>query len=252
MKFKEYISKNQAFTTDMLAAALDSPLSAKTLIKRAVASGDIERVRRGVYVSRTGRFDDAKADPFRVVSTVDDEAVLSFHSALEAHGVAHTVSAFCQFRSLHIRTNFKYGGILYASYPWQDGIAVRKIQGKAFGTAMVTTREQTIIDCLAYPERSGGIEEALRSLSAFPYVDQSALRNIVDTCDASLAVRVGWLLDVRREIWRIDPAFLEYLESRRGVGPARLDKRSKVSNGWSAKWRLCLPDDEKEIMSWLF
>ncbi|NHM16872.1 hypothetical protein GMI69_09480 [Eggerthellaceae bacterium zg-887] len=99
MKFTEYISTHQVFTTADLLAASDSAAAAEQQLGAAVQSGSVERVRRGLLVSNRGRFEGAAVDPYAVVSAADLDAVLCYHSALEAHGVAHNVSFECRFLS---------------------------------------------------------------------------------------------------------------------------------------------------------
>ena len=82
MKFKEYIDRTHVFTVSQLAESCGmSDSSAKTTLRRAVAAGQIERARRGVYVSKSGRFAAAEVDSFELVSSIDPKAVISFHSA---------------------------------------------------------------------------------------------------------------------------------------------------------------------------
>ena len=83
MKFRDYIERNHAFTVDQLAVSCElAPVSVKTTLKRAIEAGQIERVRRGAYVSKIGRYSDAVIDSFELVSALDCKAVFSFHSAL--------------------------------------------------------------------------------------------------------------------------------------------------------------------------
>lgn len=50
------------------------------------------KVRRGLYVSNAPRFADSGVQRYEIVSALDPNAVLSYHSTLEAHRVAHNVS----------------------------------------------------------------------------------------------------------------------------------------------------------------
>ena len=115
----------------------------------------------------------------------------------------------------------------------------------------MTTREQTIVDCLEHPDRSGGVEEALMSLSLFPYVDVGALAHLVSERSASLAARVGWLLERKAGAWRVGTEELRLFEEMAEGGPFRLDKGSGRSLGWSRRWRLCLPAEEEEVERWV-
>lgn len=240
------------FSVEQLRAGADiSESSVHMTLVRAVESALVERVRRGLYVSRVGRFARMGVDSFEVVAALDETAVLSFHSALEAQGVAHNVSSTCRFRTSKVKAAFQYDGVSYIPYAPDCDIETQRIRSKDGVQLLVTSREQTIVDCLSYPDRSGGIEEVLKSLSLFPYVNVDQLESIASNGSASLAARIGWLLSKKVDDWRVAQASLEHFEALAQGGPFKLDKRSAKSCGWSKSWKLCLPDTEKEVESWI-
>jgi predicted transcriptional regulator of viral defense system len=252
MKFRDYIERTHVFTNQQLVESCTlSAASVKTVLKRAVEAGSVERVRRGLYVSRAGGFAVSDVDPFELVSALDAEAVLSFHSALEAHGIAHNVSSTCQFRSAAVKGSFEYSGIAYVPFAFTESAPMQKLRGRSGLRITATTREQTIIDCLNHPERCGGMEEALMSISLFPYIDTNALLGLVSEDSASLAARVGWLLEQKADDWRIPGEALEKLSRMTNAGPYKLDKNSRRSQGWSRRWKLCLPAYEEEVKRWV-
>ena len=249
MKFKEYIESHQVFTTDDLRTVATWG-TARTQLQRALKSGEVERVRRGAYVSKTGKFLGEVPDPFLVTRTVDPNAVISYHSALVAHGVAHNVGFECAFRSATVRSSFEYGGIRYVPHDFSDEPQTQSMRSKAYGIVKVTTREQTLIDCLAHPRKAGGLEEAVRSCSAFPYLDADAMLEILKNASSSTLARVGWLLDTKRNGWDVSESVLDELEGRLGKGPYRLDPKGGETRGWNSRWKLCLPEMEEEVLSW--
>ena len=252
MKFRDYIERNQVFTVEQLMSESGmSAASVRTTLDRAIKHGSIERIRRGAYVSKIGDYFGAGVSALDVLAAIDLDAVISFHSALEVHGVAHNVSSMCQFRSRTIKTKFSYGGVLYVPYACDRSIRYQLIGAVGANGAGVTTREQTLVDCLRYTDRAGGVEEALRSLSLFPYLDVDELLALVEQGSASLAARVGWLLEQKQRDWRVLDEQLDRLETMVTGGPYRLDKRQTRSPGWSKRWNLCLPADQEELRSWV-
>lgn len=251
MKFSEYITRHHVFTTTELLRSADSEMAAKQQLKSALASGVVERVRRGLYVSYAGKFEGLEADPYEIVVSLDSCAVLSYHSALEALGVAHNIGFECHFRTEVVKSPFSFKGIEYLPHAADEDILTQRIRGRAFGSALVTNREQTIIDCLKHPERSGGIEEVIKSLSALPYIDASLVAQLALADSASMGARVGWLLDAKKEQWRVsENVILNLLAESRGV-VSKLDKNATVSRGWSAKWNMRLPEEVEEVESWV-
>lgn len=252
MKFRDYIETNHVFTLEQLLAEVElSKSSVQVTLKRAMDASRLSRVRRGLYVSKAGVFAQKGVDAFELIAALDSSAVLSFHSALEAHGVAHNVSSTCRFRSMQVKSAFQYEGVSYMPYALEPCIESQYTRSRDGVQVLTTTREQTIADCLAYPDRSGGIEEALMSLSLFPYIDPSKLEKIVAQQSASLAARTGWLLEQKADSWRIPAAALERFEQLAQGGPFKLDKRSSKSNGWSKRWQLCLPGTKEEVATWI-
>lgn len=250
MKFSEYISRHHVFTTEALLEEADSRAAARQQLKEAAAKGTVSRVRRGLYISNAPRFAGSGVDPYEVVSALDPDAVLSYHSALEAHGVAHNVGFECRFRTGAARAPFTFRGIRYVPHPAEDGVPRQRVRGRALGPIYVTTREQTVFDCLKHPEWAGGIEEVIRSLSALPYLDAEKAAELALADSASMAARVGWLLEAKSEDWRVPPETLGLLHSASAGVSSKLDKRAPSSRGWAKEWNMCLPDTEEEVASW--
>lgn len=250
MKYKEYISTHQLFTTEELLQVTSAP-TADVLLNRSLKAGDIERVRRGLYVSKTGKYYGETPDPFAIVHALDAEGVLAYHSALEVHGVAHSSSNRVAFRTGKVRSTFSYSGITYVPLKAAPDARTQMMHGKAFGRVLATTKEQTLVDCLDNAKLAGGIEEVLRSASAFPYMDFCELEALTGNGTAALAARLGWVLEAKQAEWNVPESLLHLLESRLKAGPQRLDPGAKESAGWSKRWKLYLPAPEEEMLSWL-
>ena len=250
MKFTDYTDSHHVFTTPSLLEAMDSTAAAEEQLRLAVRSGAVERVRRGLLVSNHGRFEDTPVDQFEVVAALDASAIISYHSALEAHGIAHNEGFVCRFRSDAVKAEFDFRGVAYRPCG-----PVRNVQSKVMrssaGMYLATTKEQTVIDCLRKPALAGGIEEAVRSLTAFVYLDVEELVGLAVSAGPSTISRVGWLLSKKRDEWHVDDDRLAQLENRLGPGPYRLSSAAEGSSGWVAGWKLILPEDEEEVESWI-
>ena len=250
MKFTRYISTHHAFSTSDLLSAMDAPNSAEDQLRRAVRAGSVERVRRGLLVSNFGRYEDEPIDPASVVMAADPMAVLSYHSALEYYGVAHNVGFVCRFRSDVMKSPFSFRGIDYEPHGPAANVKAKEMMGGS-GGRRITTREQTLVDCLKKPSLAGGVEELLRGVSAFSYLDLCELLELVESSSASTVSRVGWLLEEKAEDWHVEEDLLSRLESRLGRGPYRLGHPRTGKSGWSARWRLLLPEENDEVEKWI-
>ena len=113
-----------------------------------------------------------------------------------------------------------------------------------------TSKEQTIIDCMDRPWLAGGAEEVIRALSLLSYIDEVVLGDLLERKQAPSLARIGWLLDSMRDSWHVDASTLEKLHSALGKGPYRFGRPQAGDSGWSAKWKLLLPDSNDEVSSW--
>jgi predicted transcriptional regulator of viral defense system len=249
MKFTDYINSHHAFTTARLMSAMDSPDAAEEQLRLAVKSGSVERARRGLLVSNHGRYQDAPLDPVELLAALDPAAVLSYHSALGAWGVAHDAGFTCRFRSDYVRSAFAFRGVSYEPCGPLGGVPVAGVR-TSWGRRRVTTREQTVFDCLGRPHLSGGAEEAVRGASAFVWLDVNALARLAVGAGPSAAARAGWLLEQKQDDWHVGEEALTRLQAALSHGPYRLG-HVQGEGGWSARWRLVLPESNEEVTSWI-
>ncbi|MEG0621065.1 MAG: hypothetical protein RR477_08050 [Raoultibacter sp.] len=251
--FRHYIETHQVFTTAGALSACGGGASIRTALSRAVADGRIAKVRNGLYVSHTGRFIDLKVDPYRVAATFDPAAVFSFHSALELHGLAHSISNRVQFRSQAARLSFTFDDSFFTRYPMQESVLSDAVQANSFGTVSVTTREQTFLDCMNHLRLCGGAEEVLHSLAGLPYLHLDVVVDLLGNYPASVVARAGWYLEANAQRWNVSATLLDGLEKRLARHASYyLDSTArKGAQAFSTRWKLNLPATTAEIASWM-
>ena len=251
MKFTEYISTHRVFKTGDLLASCDSPQSAEEQLRLACKSGKVERIRRGLYASMAGRYEGAPPDSLEVIAGIDPDAPVCYHTALDVLGVAHSVSFQREFRTDKLKAGFEYRGIRYVPYPPRAGLRTRKVRADAVGRVNATTKEQTLCDCLSRPDRAGGVEEVVRAVSSFAYIDCDAVLEIAGGLGKTEVSRIGWLLSQKASDWRVPAGALGELASLLGKGPYRFGATKAESAGWSPEWRLIFPEPMEEVRSWI-
>jgi predicted transcriptional regulator of viral defense system len=254
MKFSEYIATTQVFTTATLFEAVGNQPYVLVALSRAAADNKVSRVRKGLYVSKSGQFTGLDADPYLIAQTYCEDGVFVYHSALELHGVAHSLSSRVQFMTTASPLIFEYNGVVYQCYKRYEDKDTQTLVAKAYKTIEVTTREQTLVDCFSNIKRAGGAEEVIRSLNGFSYLDIEIIINKVQSLPVSAISRIGWYLEKnqdRLEVSTEDLAKLEALVPRKAS--SHLDPTTKrfSSEGFSARWRLNLPVSDEEIEEWL-
>ena len=251
MAIREYLDTHQAFSAAEFSRAFRGSVTDRNLLARAVRSGAVDRVRHGVYVSKTGPFSRSQASPLDVVVATADDAVFCFLSALQLHGVLHNLVTVSQFYTAHRIAPFEYAEHVYQPRrrpsPRIDVQRLFTISGRSYP---VTTREQTLIDCLARPGLAGGPENLLRSLSGFGYFDTDKLLSL--PASASAHAKLGWVLETKRDEWHIEDTTLITLEKSVGAGPYYFwSSRPPKDSHWVNRWRLYLPHPEQEMATWL-
>lgn len=187
----------------MSAVAVDSGL------KRYLRTGRLGRVKRGVFfVARPGETAaKSPVDFLLVASRLAPDAVLAYHSALEAHGYAQSVSERLSFLTrtkakLVVFRGREFVPVTPPTALLRRGMAdVLTVELERRGLACrVTSLERTAVDVLDRPDLSGGLEEAWRSLSAMPLLDLDDVVEYVKLLGvATLAAKVGLFLERHRE-----------------------------------------------------
>ncbi|MBN1458444.1 MAG: hypothetical protein JXA57_02840, partial [Armatimonadetes bacterium] len=120
MGVQSYLEEHHVFSLEEFRSELGEGRTPYNLLVRATKKGLVDRVMRGVYVSRAGRFAQTDPDPFVVAATVSADVVMVYHSALELHGLAHSPTRRVQFASPTATAPFVYRDFEYRRYKPQS------------------------------------------------------------------------------------------------------------------------------------
>jgi predicted transcriptional regulator of viral defense system len=253
LAFKDYINSHQVFNTEDLRQELGFSSTVKNLLSRAIANGKVERVRRGLLVSKTGRFEGAVPDPFEIANSAVDDALFCLLSALQLHSGTHNVVFATQFYTQQHLKRFAYNGNEYAPLryptPAPDAQSILTLQRQRFA---VTSPEQTLLDCLNNIRLVGGVENLLRSLGGLTYLNSKKLLELSNGLSQTGAARLGWTLEANNDVWNTDPEVFEELQGKLKSGPFYFySGRPPKDSHWVSKWQLYLPFEELEMITWL-
>ncbi len=257
MGVQSFLEQHHVFSLDEFRGELGEGRTAYNLLVRATKNGLADRVMRGVYVSRSGRFAELEPDPFLVVAAVSSEAVMIYHSALELHGLAHSPSRRVQFWTSSKTPGFTYRDFDFRRYELPsslsdtDAVLWTTLVRRPDGLARATSRERTLVDCMNRADLAGGLEEVLRSVAGLPYVDASNVLAYLKRLDSPTATaRTGWVLEQRAREWYVGEDALDEMRSTLSKGPYYLT-RSNETGTWVPQWRLYLPRNATELERWV-
>lgn len=257
MKPDRFLATHSVFTREELRAALagraDATLDAH--LARWQRQGRIERVKNGLYLRRepdTGARPDGAPDFIAIAARMASDAAAAYHTALEAHGCAQSLFDRLTFvtwtrtkavdfmgrRLVPVRPRSplleRAGG-----EPWIERLDRGDLEVR------VTSPERTLADVLDRPSLAGGIEEVWRSLGALPAVDPEALVEYVGVLgNRTLAARVGFFLETRRDELAVPPSTLEELEALLPAQPVYMDR--SLGGRLDRRWRLIVPRELAE------
>jgi predicted transcriptional regulator of viral defense system len=110
----------------------------------------------------------------------------------------------------------------------------------------VTDLERTVADVLDRLSLAGGVVEVWRSLSSVPAVDPDALVDYVETIgNRTLAARVGFFLETRREELAVPRPVLERLRGLLPKQPVHFDRA--LGGRLVPGWRLIVPREVADV-----
>ena len=251
MGVKDYIETTAVFTIEEFKQEFPT-VTGYNLLARAIKSGKVSQVTRGLYASATGRFVNVRHDRFKIAAKLAPDVSFAYHSALELLGVAHSLSSRVQYYSDMKRKEVVFCDNSYKQYHASyEPIMLQTVRATAFGEVSVTTKEQTLMDCLYSIGRGGGTEEILRSIASFQYIDVAAIKDRVVLLNSSSIARIGWVLEQKREEWHVTEKDLNDFRNMLAGNGYRFIPGTTPETNWSNRWRLILPVPEEEMKDWL-
>jgi predicted transcriptional regulator of viral defense system len=254
MKPDVFLANHSLFTREELIAALEGrrPATIDAHLSRWRRQGRIVRVKNGVYV-RNGTGEALQPSPVpdfvALASRMAADAAAAYHTALEAHGYAQSLFERFAFVTWTRVKPVEFLGRRFA--PVRPRAPLEKRAGgepwvelvdRAGLEVRVTSVERTVVDVLDRPSISGGAEEVWRSLAAVPAIDPGPMLDYVRALRShTVAARVGYFLDVRRDELAVSGETLGNLESMRPRQAVYLDR--SLGGRLISRWNLIVPVD---------
>lgn len=248
-----FFARNPVFRLEDWAKATGergSPTRTHDRARYHVESGRLLRLERGLFavVPAGGDVTAFEPDPYLVASAYRPDAILSHHSALDLHGVSHSI-----FRRYPFFTDGRRHPLKFRRSEWKplrhpvELVEMRKTrfavvsidrEGKIL---RVTSPERTLVDGFAAPAWSGGVEEHVNSCEGFRALDLDLLWDYLKLRDwALLYSAVGWFLESRPSGAEPTPRFLARLEGKRLVRSHYLGGR-RENGAFVGRWNLIVP-----------
>jgi predicted transcriptional regulator of viral defense system len=264
MSTQDFFARNPVFTHAQFAASRPSGdaaggRSVDALLAYHVRKGHLLRIRRGLYAVVPAGFSphNALVDGYIVASKLAEDALIGYHTALQLHGFAYSLSE----RFLYI-TQHATRTLTFRSLEFRPVLVPRRLRdagGADIGVTRVdragidvraTTLERTMVDVLDRLDLGGGWEEVWRSLEAVGLFDIPEVIEYASLLDNSTTIaKVGFFLEQHRSELLVEEAHLEALREKAPRQPHYVEGSRGAPNVLLGGWNIIVPTSVAE-RSW--
>ena len=147
----------------------------KEMLAYHLKKQNIIRIRRGLFasipISLRSTAESYSVDPYLIAGRISKDAVLSYHTAFDFHGVSHSLFYQFTFMSQQNIRAFTFQQVRFIRLPFPKTLIKQNKTDAEVVTVdrqgldiKVTTIERTIVDALDCPEYAGGWEEIWQSV----------------------------------------------------------------------------------------
>ncbi|MCQ2053097.1 MAG: transcriptional regulator [archaeon] len=240
--YLSFIYGKLLFTKEDFVQFTGNSASAGVTLRNYVKRGLIANIRRNLYCACNLATKLPEAGKMQIASALSGTACVSYHSALEYHGLGHQVF-YCVYVQSETRFNtFNFDGIEYKYYKQVQKCGIQNMSYDKM--VRVTDLERTIIDCCDRIDLAGGIEELLHCLENTPMVNEKKMLDYLKVFDkAVLFKKVGYVMEVAGI--KLSQEFFDtcMMQSRKSVSYLE----SNTDKVFVAKWRLYVPEYMKQL-----
>ena len=236
----KYLQSSGVFNQNTLKAALQYHLAKKHLA----------RIRRGYYLVTNDYLAGThiESDYLLIAGRMTEDAVISYHAAMEFHALAYSVGSIIYFNSNERigQVVCEYGQYQQIAHPTAlrpDHVFLETKSHDRMGMDMrVTTIERTLVDSLHRPELSGGWEEIWRSFESINFLDIERMINYaVQFGNATTIVKLGFFLEQHQEQFAIKEEYLNQLAHHKPKSRHYMEKSYKGPVKNLQRWNLIVP-----------
>ena len=241
---KEALSKSyrmRIFTLSELSDALSRSIpSLSNMLQRWQRQGLAMQIRRNLYCMVDPVSGQPTVSKYEIGSRLSESAYISYHTALEYHGIAHQPFNEVMVTSTSRITSFTFDNMDYSIYQSKletDGV----ISPKGNPMVKVTDLERTLLDCFDRIDRAGGIEELLHCMESIIRIDENKFIKYLKMYDkAVLYQKTGYLLELIKDKVHISDHLIETCRIM-GKSHVKWLTNDDTSDTFIKEWQLYVP-----------
>lgn len=216
--------------------------SASTTLNRWKKAGVVYKIRRDLYCMKNPVVGNIPAaHKFEVACKISDSSFLSYHSALEFHGIGHQVFNVVMVSSKAAFRSFSFDDCDYQSYVTKNIGMNGVITSSVNPNIRVTDLERTFVDCIDRVGRAGGAEELFHCFEGVYMLDVEKLKRYLELYNkAHLYQKVGYVLERFKDQIGIQSDIIELYREKGKVAVANFSATEKCEF-FVKEWNLYIP-----------
>lgn len=257
MKLARFFAQHPVFTYKEFSDFLQSTGSSNkksiwSLLNYHENAANILRIRRGFYatVPKGSVQSMHHVNPYLVAGRITDDSVLSYHTALDLHGFAHSVFYRFYFFTYKSISQFTFQDGSFQATKIPKSLIIKKAKNFAVVDVnrnglniRVTTLERTLVDMLDRPEYAGGWEEIWSSFATVPLLNLEQITQYALLLDnATTIAKVGFFLEAHREQFKVEERYLQQLEKRKPRQKHYLERSKRSTGKLIKRWNIIIPE----------
>lgn len=220
--------------------------SGQELLRNYAKRGLVVQIRRNLYSVTDLATKATTANKYEIGSHISSSSYISYHSALEYHGIAQQVFYYLSISSNTRFNDFDFENRHYAYC--KSNIPVGIESPSMDSLVKVTDLERTIIDCLDRLNRAGGLEEFIHSLAMITYLNENKLLDYLAAYNkAFLYKKAGFVLQQFQNELKLSPNFIVFCHQK-GFAHVKYLTDAVESDKFYKEWNIYAP---KNILSYL-
>lgn len=255
MSFEAFFKERPLFHHEELAEYLKSlgnfnQNTLKAALQYHLAKKHLARIRRGYYLVTNDYLTGThiEIDYLLIAGRMTLDAVISYHTAMEFHALAYSVSPIIYFNSDERIGQLvcEYGQYQQLAHPTilkpKDIFLETNLHDRMGMDIRVTTVERTLVDCLHRPELCGGWEEIWRSFESIYFLDvERVISYALRLGKATTIAKIGFFLEQHQEQFSVKEEQLNQLVRYRPKSRHYMEKHYKGQVKNLKRWNLIVP-----------
>jgi len=227
---------------------LQDQVKATTAVQWLLKSGKALSIKKGLYYLKRPNewlLDELEINPLLIAGHIHPEGVIGYHAALKCYGVAYSESNLFQIAlPKSVRRTWKAFSFQKANYEFYRANLTFGITSSVVEDVRVQhfSRERILLEGLMYPNRLLGMDEFVKSVEGFSWINLEHLfEMVIHYPIKTISMRLGWLLEKNKRQWHVAESDLKRLEKNRTESRILLVKSKPKGNYLVKRWSLMVP-----------